>query len=81
MQNLIDRDSGVDHNLANKPWASVLRLISRNALASGSARLMIDAAIRIYSESGLKQAAVCESVVAGTIVADDLTNAGCLAIR
>jgi four helix bundle protein len=34
---------GVDHNLANKPWASSLRLISRIALASGLARLMIDA--------------------------------------
>jgi hypothetical protein len=37
---------GVDHNLANKQRASAagaLRLISRNALASGSARLMIDA--------------------------------------
>jgi hypothetical protein len=35
---------GFDQNLANRPWASVLRLITRNALASGSARPMIDAA-------------------------------------
>ncbi len=34
---------GVDHNMGFKPWASALRLISRNALASGLARLMIDA--------------------------------------
>jgi endonuclease/exonuclease/phosphatase family metal-dependent hydrolase len=34
---------GVDHNMGVKPWASALRLISRNALASGSARLTIDA--------------------------------------
>ncbi len=32
---------GVDRNMGRKPWA--LRLISPNALASGSARLMIDA--------------------------------------
>ena len=29
--------------MGRKPWASALRLISRNALASGSARLKIDA--------------------------------------
>ena len=34
---------GVDQNTGRKPWASALQLISRNALASGSARLVIDA--------------------------------------
>jgi hypothetical protein len=34
--------TGIDHNMGRKPWASALRLISRNALASGSARLTID---------------------------------------
>ncbi|MCF7963385.1 MAG: hypothetical protein K9M08_21810, partial [Pirellula sp.] len=32
---------GVDHNMDRKPWAKALRLISRNALAYGLARLMI----------------------------------------
>ena len=30
----------IDHNMGRKPWASALRLISRNALAFGSARLL-----------------------------------------
>jgi|GEM_PF-3379337 len=34
---------GVDHNMGRKPLAKALRLISRNALAYGLARLMIDA--------------------------------------
>jgi hypothetical protein len=34
---------GFDHNTGLKPWASALRQISRNALASDSARLTIDA--------------------------------------
>ena len=37
--------SGVDLIMGRKPWASALRLISRNALASGSARLKIDAQV------------------------------------
>jgi hypothetical protein len=36
---------GVDHNMGRKPWAKALRLISRNALAYGLARFMIDAVI------------------------------------
>ncbi len=41
---------GVDHSMGRKPWASAFRLISRNALASGLARLLIDAVI-YYRES------------------------------
>ncbi len=41
--------TGIDHNMGRKPWASALRLISRNALAAGSARLMIDAARTILT--------------------------------
>ena len=35
------RQNGVDHKMGRKPWAKALRLISRNALAFGLARLSI----------------------------------------
>ena len=35
----------IDHKMGRKPWANALRLISRNALASDSARLTIDAGL------------------------------------
>ncbi len=41
MSKNIQSRTGFDHNMGRKPRASALRLISRNALASGSARLMI----------------------------------------
>ena len=37
------RQNGIDHNMGRNPCASALRLISWNALTSGSARNTIDA--------------------------------------
>jgi hypothetical protein len=49
-----EKFSGIDHNMGRQPWASALRLISRNALASGSARLTINASFRMEKASRRK---------------------------
>ena len=52
--------SGVDLIMGRKPWASALRLISRNALASGSARLKIDAfEVNIHKSVGGRRNSLC----------------------
>ncbi len=52
---------GVDHNMGRKPWANALRPTSRNALACGSARLMIDARFKKILGFQLKNNYVCET--------------------
>ena len=54
---------GVDHNMDRKPWAKALRLISRNALAYGLARLMIDAVNHFVGRGNLEKAHVRRTLV------------------
>ncbi len=70
----------IDHNIGRKPWASALRLISRNALASGSARLMIDAPNGAHFEPqrasvrAVKLGIACESGPHASALSSEITK-------